>query len=311
MTNAGDVLAADIGGTNLRLARVQAGGHIVQEVRVQTQFSQLSGLSSEAAAQAIVNTISQAAKPLLDVNIIGLGIGFPGFFMGDSGILASSPNIPQLHNFKLAESLSQQLSMPVFAQNDALCAAIGEQSFGAGKGMNNLLHITLGTGIGGGLILNNQPYTGESGMAMEFGHLRVEHDDDARLCGCGHHGCVEAYASATAISTRYAEISGEKLETKVVFERAMQGNKEAKAIIESAGTYLGRAIAEAIKLLDIHTVTISGGLIGAWDMLHPSMMNALNAQLIPPQQNKVRILPSALKDNAGLLGASSLIKYRV
>jgi len=308
MTNMADVLAADIGGTNLRLARVQADGHIVKDVSIQTNFSQLSHLSDTEAAQTIVHTITHVAKPLLDNNIMGLGIGFPGFFMGNSGILASSPNIPQLHNFKLAELLSKQLNIPVSAQNDALCAAIGEQYFGAGKGYKNLLHITLGTGIGGGLILNNTPYTGESGMAMEFGHLRVEHGQDARLCGCGSHGCVEAYVSATAISARYAETSGEQLETKAIFERAVQGNKEAKVIIESAGSYLGQAIAEAIKLLDIHTVSISGGLIGAWDMLHPNMMNALNVQLIPPQQNRVRVLPSTLKDNAGLLGAASLFK---
>jgi len=307
MTNSGDVIAADIGGTNMRLARVQADGHIGQEIRVQTNFSQLSGFSSEAAAQAIVKTISQAAQSLLDDNIKGLGIGFPGFFIGNSGVLASSPNIPQLQNFKLAESLSKQLNMPVSAQNDALCAAIGEQQFGAGKGHNNLLHITLGTGIGGGLMLNNRPYTGENGMAMEFGHLRVVYHDDARLCGCGNRGCVEAYASATAISARYNEISGESLETKVIFECAIQGNKEAKAIIESVGTYLGQAIAEAIKLLDIHTVTISGGMIGAWDILHPNIMVSLDNNLIPPLKGSIQVLPSTLGDNAGLLGAAKLL----
>jgi len=307
MTNSADIIAADIGGTNMRLARVQADGHIVQEVRVQTNFSQLSGLSNAEAAQAIVKTISQAAQSLLDDNIKGLGIGFPGFFIGNSGVLASSPNIPQLQKFKLAELLSKQLNMPVSAQNDALCAAIGEQTFGAGKGHNNLLHITLGTGIGGGLMLNNQPYTGENGMAMEFGHLRVVYHDDARLCGCGNRGCVEAYASATAISARYAEVSGESLETKVIFERAIQGNKEAKAIIESAGTYLGQAIAEAIKLLDIHTVTISGGMIGAWDILHPNIMSSLDINLIPPLKGRIQVLPSTLGDNAGLLGAAKLL----
>ena len=306
MIEKGDVLAADIGGTNLRLARVQAGGHIVREVRVQTNFSQLTELSSEAAAQAIVDTISQAAQPLLDADIVGLGIGFPGFFMGDSGILASSPNIPQLDNFNLAELLSNQLHIPVSAQNDALCAAIGEHTFGAGKGHKNLLHITLGTGIGGGFILNHQPYAGEHGMAIEFGHLCVAHGQDARLCGCGNHGCVEAYASASAISARYAEISGEQLETKIIFERGIQGNHEANVIIKSAASYLGQAIAEAIKLLDIQTVCISGGLIGAWNILHPNIMVSLNNNLIPPQQNKVRILPSILKDNAGLLGAANL-----
>lgn len=308
MIDKADVLAADIGGTNLRLARVQADGHIVQEVRLKTNFSQLSGLSSEAAAQAIVDTISQAAQPLLDDNIKGLGIGFPGFFMGDSGVLVSSPNIPQLHDFNLVELLSKQLHIPVSAQNDALCAAIGEQAFGAGKGHQNLLHITLGTGIGGGLILNYQPYTGEHGMAMEFGHLRVAYGQDARLCGCGNRGCVEAYASASAISMRYAEVSGEELDTQVIFQRAIQGNHEAKVIIESAACYLGQAIAEAIKLLDIRTVSISGGLIGAWDILHPNIMVSLHNNLIPPLQGKVNVVASTLKDNAGILGAAALIR---
>jgi len=308
MIDKADVLAADVGGTNLRLARVQADGHIVQEVRLKTNFSQLSGLSSEAAAQAIVDTISQAAQPLLDDNIKGLGIGFPGFFMGDSGVLVSSPNIPQLHDFNLVELLSKQLHIPVSAQNDALCAAIGEQAFGAGKGHQNLLHITLGTGIGGGLILNHQPYTGESGMAMEFGHLRVAYGQDARLCGCGNRGCVEAYASASAISIRYAEVSGEELDTQVIFQRAIQGNHEAKVIIESAACYLGQAIAEAIKLLDIRTVSISGGLIGAWDILHPNIMVSLHNNLIPPLQGKVNVVASTIKDNAGVLGAAALIR---
>jgi len=308
MTNTGDVIAADIGGTNLRLARVQANGHIVQEVRVQTNFNQLSGLSGEEAAHAIVNTISQVAKPLLDTGIGGLGIGFPGFFIGNSGTLASSPNIPQLHNFKLAESLSKQLNIPVSAQNDALCAAIGEQTFGAGKDMSNLMHITLGTGIGGGLILNNQPYTGESGMAMEFGHLRVVHGEDARVCGCGNKGCVEAYASATAISARYFETTGEQLETKLIFEHASNGDKKAKEILQNAGRHLGAAIAEAIKLLDIHTVSISGGLIGAWSLLHPVIMSSLNENLIPPLKGTIEVLPSVLNDNAGILGAAALAK---
>ena len=307
MTKAGDVIAADIGGTNMRLARVQADGHIVQEVRVQTNFNQLSQLSSEETAQSIVDSIAHAAQPLLNANIKGLGIGFPGFFMGDSGIVASSPNIPQLHHFKLAESLSKKISLPVSAQNDALCAAMGEHTFGAGRGVDNLLHITLGTGIGGGLVLNNTPYTGELGMAMEFGHLRVVHHDDARLCGCGNHGCIEAYASATAINARYAEVSGESLETKDIFERAIRGDHDAKAIIESAGDYLGQAIAESIKLLDIHTVTISGGMIGAWEMLHPNMMISLDKNIIPPLKGSIQVLPSTLGDNAGLLGATTLL----
>jgi len=301
-----DVLAADIGGTNMRLARVSCDGSIIKEVRQQVEFSRLSHLSNEDAETSILDTIAQAATSLLDDQISGLGIGFPGFFIGDSGVLASSPNIPQLRNFKLAEGLSQKLNMPVSAQNDALCAALGEARFGAGEGRSNLLHITLGTGVGGGLILNHAAYTGESGMAMEFGHLRVAHDKDAHLCGCGNRGCVETYASATAISARYFEITGEQLDTKAIFERAQQGHQEALNILQSAGAYLGKAMAEAIKLLDVHTVTVSGGVIGAWSILYPAIITALDANLIPPLKSTIQVLPSTLKDNAGLLGAAAL-----
>jgi len=302
-----DVIAADIGGTNIRLARVQSDGNIVKEVRAQADFSRLKSLSPQEVEQFIIETISHAAQPLMDKNISGFGIGFPGFFIGDSGVLASSPNIAQLKNFNLAEKLTHALHIPVFAQNDALCAAMGEVRFGAAVGQKNLLHITLGTGIGGGLILNHHPYTGENGMAMEFGHLRVEHGDKARLCGCGGKGCVEAYASATAICTRYAEATGKQYETKAIFEAATHNDRDAHKIIVSAGAYLGAAIAESTKLLDIRTVTISGGLVGAWSLLHPSIMLALNENLIPPLQGKVTILPSTLSDHAGLLGAAALV----
>ena len=202
--------------------------------------------------------------------------------------------------------LSDALNLPVTAQNDALCAAIGELHFGAAKGQKNLLHITLGTGVGGGLILNHTPYTGESGMAMEFGHLRVCHDTSARLCGCGGHGCVEAYASASAVASHYFERSGIQLSSKKIYQKALQGEHDAVHVLQDAGHKLGMAIAEAIKLLDIHTVTISGGLIGAWSFLHPAIMQSLNHQLIPPMQGKIRVLPSILDDQAGLLGAATL-----
>lgn len=301
-----DVLAADIGGTNLRIARVQDDGAIVDETRLQTDFSNLKGLSHQEAETYILNTLAKAAQPLLDNQVAGLGLGFPGFFIGHSGVLASSPNIPQLCNFELATRLSNILDLPVAAQNDALCAAIGEAQFGAGKGKKNLLHLTLGTGIGGGLILNNTAYTGEGGMAMEFGHLRVTHGHDARVCGCGGKGCVEAYASATAICARYAETTGQYRDTKTIFERAQNGEPQAFDILNSAGNYLGSAMAEAIKLLDIHTVTISGGLIGAWSLLHPAIMVSLDNNVIPPLKGKVQVLASTLDDNAGILGAATL-----
>ena len=302
-----DSLAADIGGTNMRLARISHEGVILKEIRRKVEFSNLGHLSNQDAESAVLQTIADAASELGDENIAGLGIGFPGFFMGNSGVLVGSPNIPQLHNFKLAEGLSNKLNIPVSAQNDALCAALGEARFGAGKGASNLLHITLGTGIGGGLILNEAPYTGETGMAMEFGHLRVVHDDNGRHCGCGGKGCVEAYASASAIALRYADVTGNYTSAKSIFERANSGDEEAHKILEQAGYYLGAAIAEAVKLLDIHTITISGGMIGAWSILQPAIMSSMDNHLIAPLKRTIKVLPSTLNDNAGLLGAAVLL----
>lgn len=306
MTKQGEVIAADIGGTNIRLARI-CEGSILEEVHHQADFSDLKGMSKQEAENHILHTIEAAVQQLSHEHTQGLGIGFPGFFIGNSGVLAASPNIPQLSNFALAKRLSDKLGMPVTAQNDALCAAIGEQAFGAGQGADNLLHITLGTGIGGGLILNRTPYTGEGGMAMEFGHLKVMHGEQARLCGCGSFGCVEAYASATAISTIYAEIMGQSCDSKMTFERAQQGDKQALQVLTYAGAYLGLAIAQAVTLLDVRRVTISGGLMGAWSMLQPSLMDGLNANLISPLKNKISVLPSTLEGNAGLMGAANLL----
>jgi len=198
--------------------------------------------------------------------------------------------------------------MSVTVENDALCAAIGEQKYGAGQGRANLLHITLGTGIGSGLILNNIPYSGEHGMAMEFGHLCIEHHE-GRLCGCGNHGCVEAYASATALIKRFTEICRcEITDAKSIFEQARQGHACALTITNEAGMYLGMAIAEAVKLLDVTTITVSGGLIGGWDLLHPALKRELDNNLIPPLKGKVDVLRSRLDDNAGLLGAATIAR---
>jgi len=298
------ILAADVGGTNIRAAVVTTDGEIIQRLHSRIDLG-----DQNISADALVDRLSAFFAEIIKQqdSVSGIGIGFPGFFLGNSGVLVASPNLPNLNNVNLAQKLSKTLKLPVSIQNDALCAAIGEHSFGAGKGASSLLHITLGTGVGGGLILNNIPYTGESGMAMEFGHLRVVHDDSAQPCGCGSNGCVEAYASATAIKSLYTEATGQQLGAREIEALAHNGETEALQVFENAGLYLGMAIAEAVKLLDIHTVTISGGLTGAWPLLHPSMVKSLNENLIPPLKGKINVLRSTLDDSAGLLGAAALI----
>ncbi len=298
------ILAADIGGTNIRAAIITPQGKITEAVRTQISLDNRNISENDLIIQ-LVSFFNEIIQKNTDIEAIG--IGFPGFFLGNSGFLISSPNLPKLNNVELASRLSSNLNMPVSIQNDALCAAMGEQRYGAGQGKQNLLHLTLGTGIGGGLILNDVPYTGENGMAMEFGHLRIAHDDDARSCGCGGFGCVESYASATAITKRYFENTQIRIDAKEIYEKACHGDLIAKDIIESSGHYLGTALAEAIKLLDVHSITISGGLTGAWELLYPNLIQSLNANLIPPLQGKISVLKSTLNDNAGLLGAAALV----
>lgn len=301
------ILAADIGGTNIRAAIINGEGEIAQQMRSQAAFG-----DRNTSQEDLVARLSDFFSDIIQNNSISaVGIGFPGFFLGDSGVLVSSPNLPKLHMVELASELSSALAIPVHIQNDALCAAIGEHRFGAGKGSANLLHVTLGTGVGGGLILDQRPYTGENGMAMEFGHLTVAHDNNARSCGCGGLGCVEAYASATAISARYAEKTAKQTDAKNIYQFARKGDKQAISLIESTGHYLGIALAQAIKLLDIHTVTISGGLTGSWPLLHPAIILAMNANLIPPLKGKINVLKSTLDDNAGLLGAAAIASRTV
>lgn len=298
------ILAADIGGTNIRAAVVNPDGSIISEQLTRIELGDRN-LSEDVLIDRLTAVFSEILTEHPD--IAAIGAGFPGFFLGSSGHLVASPNLPNLQQVELADRLSAALNLPVHIQNDALCAAIGEQRFGAGSGVLNLLHITLGTGIGGGLILNGTPYTGESGMAMEFGHLCVARDENARICGCGGRGCVEAYASASAITQRYFEATAIRSSAEDIYKRACSGDDSANAIFESAGSYLGMAIAEAVKMLDLHTITISGGLTGAWPLLYPAMVDSMNSNLIPPLKGKITISKSTLNDQAGLLGAAALV----
>lgn len=306
MINKKVVLAADVGGTHVRLAVVDAQGHALVRQKLKAELSRLD--PHEQAEERILDILATSLGQMQKQHpeVASAGIGFPGFFQGDSGVLISSPNLPSLHGFHLAEKLSRRLDMRVYVQNDALLAALGEFCFGAGRGKPSLLHLTLGTGVGGGLILSGRPYAGDGGMAMEIGHMRVvpQSEPDARQCGCGCKGCLEAYASATAVAARYAEASGHTMGAREVQTLAAEGNAVARQIYEDAGMYLGRVLAEAVKLLDVHHVSISGGLTGAWDLMWPSMQTALEHEVIPPLRGSIHVHCSKLGDDAGLLGAA-------
>ncbi len=301
------VLAADVGGTNIRVAAVDRHGCILGHHK---QKACLSDIPFSNLKEAEAWVLEQLEIPLRNMqkrfpDSQAAGIGFPGFFEGFSGVLVSSPNLPMLKNIDLSSYLSEQLGLPVLVQNDALTAAIGEFRFGSGEEHESLIHITMGTGVGGGLIVKGKPYPGDGGMAMEIGHLQVE--KNGRQCGCGNRGCLEKYTSATAVAARYEELSGNKVEdAEDVHRLALDDDASARKVIEEAGAYLGKALADTVKLLDVRNISISGGLTSAWDMLLPPLHSALEDGLIPPMRGKVRLSLSTLGDFAGLLGASVL-----
>ncbi len=302
-----NVLALDAGGTNIRLAIVDANGVIHARLTRQAKLSSLNASSTHEAGGYVIRTLTVAIKKMLAnrTGIQAIGIGFPGFFRQDTGILAASPNIPQLTEFPLAEQLARSLPLPVHIHNDATLAALGEFRFGTGRGKPALLHLTLGTGVGGGLVLNGVPYSGESGMAMEIGHLCVQ--PEGRPCGCGGTGCLEAYASATAVLDRYHEAGGcRATEAAEIYRRAKKKDAVAKQVLEEAGSALGYAIAQAVTLLDVHHASLSGGLTGAWDLLSPPLLERMNTRLIAPMKGTVEVHRSSLGDDAGLLGAAAL-----
>lgn len=298
-------LGADVGGTNIRLAAVDAKGHVSGRSQHPSGLSHLRDI--EQGAASVLDMLEQAIRPMLDrhPSIQGVGVGFPGFFDEQKGLLLSSPNIPGLCDVPLADLLSERLQRPARVHNDAALAAFGEFRFGVGKGHGSLLHLTLGTGIGGGAIIDGKLYGGEGGMAMEIGHMHVAPED--RLCGCGARGCMETWASATAVSERFAEVSGQAVDAREVCRLADGGDAHALDVLHDAGRVLGRGIAEAVKLLDIRRISISGGLTGAWQHLAPAMQQKLDARLLAPQRGKVRVQRSALGDDAGILGAASLL----
>lgn len=232
----------------------------------------------------------------------GIGIALPGFLDTSRRILAS-PNLPGLRGADLGTPLRARLDLPVSLENDALCAAWGEFLLHPEPPLH-LVYVGLGTGVGGGLVLDARPFRGAGGVAMEVGHVIVE--PGGRRCGCGNRGCLECYASATGVCASWNEATGEEGEAHEVAARARTGEAAARAAFEKAGTTLAVAIAHVMKILDVPDVVIGGGMSAAWDLIEPSFTRRLEADLIPTLRGRVRVRVSASRDQAGMIGAAWL-----
>jgi glucokinase len=298
-------LGIDVGGTNLRLG-VFEDMQLLQEIRFQADFSLICKQNDpEVAWQTIIETTAKGIQNVLAQypDVQHIGIGFPGFIDPRTNTIAKSPNFPGLIDVNLAHDLSKKLNKTVVVENDANAAAYGEYCL-AGKPEGGLVYLGLGTGVGGGLILQGKPYVGQHGCAMEAGHIIVEHN--GRLCGCGNQGCMEQYASATGVSISYYNATQKQHTAAEIAQLAKAGDINAIQAYEVAARALALALASILKVADVENVVIGGGMVGGWDLMQSAFHQRLNQDLIPVLRGKVTVTTSTVRDIAGMLGVAML-----
>lgn len=316
------VAAIDIGGTNTVIGIVDREGKILVKDSVRTGDYPDPKLLVEAASGKIVDLIAQTQAETIgsatsQINLAGVGIGAPNgnYF---SGTIEFAPNLKWKGIVRLAEYFAERLDVKSVLTNDANAAALGEMYFGAAKGMKDFIFVTLGTGLGSGIVVDGKLVYGHDGFAGELGHVIVM--QHGRQCGCGRKGCLEQYCSATGIVKTYfeilkssgLEITGQigtaKVDAKYVFEKAMSGDESAFYAFNYTGEVLGLALANSVAYTSPEAIFLFGGLAQAGELLFNPTVISFEKNLLNIYRNKIRIIPSALPENdAPILGAASLI----
>ncbi len=309
------ILGIDVGGTMIKGGLFTEQGRLIAKDSVAT--------NPEEGPEKFGNAVEALSKKLTagHGNADAMGIGIAGVLDNERTTLVESPNLPALNNFAVQSVLSDQLGIPVLIENDANVAALGELWAGSGKGLENFLMFTLGTGIGSGLILNGALWTGETGKAGEFGHIIVDTGPDAPLCGCGKRGCIEAHGSGTAIvrmarealdsgkntalRAQFADTPGD-ITPEAVYHEAVKGDEVCKEIYKTATCYLAVALSNINNLLDIHDFIIGGGVSKAFDLFEADLYDETRKRIFSVSRDKVRITLSALGNDAGMYGAAYL-----
>ena len=316
-------IGVDLGGTNLRIAAIDTDGTQLAVISVPSHIDRgreevIAELTGHV--RSLIQTYSPAGK------FLGLGIGIPGIIDLETGIIHSAANLPGWQGYSARSDLEARLGVPVTLENDANCAALGEKWLGAGKDVEDLCMITLGTGVGGGFVFNGKPWHGVLGMAGEIGHTTVI--PEGRACNCGNHGCLEQYASATAIRKAAIEYvrSGKSpclsaaakqdplLSARTVHTCARSGDPAGKEIFDMAGKAIGIALGNLINSFNLPMYVLGGGVSRAWEQFSPALFRELNERSIvyrAGEEQKLRhrsteVKPAELQDRAGLLGAAHL-----
>lgn len=305
------VIGIDLGGTKISGALADLDGRTLSHYTLSTKAYEGEQPVLNRVIEVIETVMKESGKGTDEIKAIG--IGSPGPLDAKKGIIITTPNLP-FKNFRLVDPIREKFGIPTYLDNDANVAAIGENVFGAGKGTQNMVFITVSTGIGGGAIINGKIYRGNTCNALEIGHTTLE--KDGPRCNCGNYGCAEALASGTAIGKKAREAATGDEETSLknynnvtsyeVFQEAKKGDKVATEILDTALNYLGICVANIITSFDPEMVIIGGGVSKGGDIVFERVEEVVKERCFETMANSCKIVPAGLGTDAGVIGAVAL-----
>ena len=320
------VIGVDIGGTKVAAALVRGrlpepGAHSRAEVETPRIVDRFTMLTDASSAQACLDGVLACVSDLVhgSGSVEGIGVGVASMVDFAAGRVVESVNLP-LADVPLRDHLEQHFGVPAVIDNDVTAAAIGEHTFGAGVGAREMLMLTLGTGVGGGIISGGRPYRGASGAAAEFGHIIIDLNGLKCPANCPNHGCLEAYVAGPAMGAAAvvaAELEpgsalgralagGRTIDSRLLTRLALDGDVGAIAVLERAGEYLGAGLVTLTNIFDPEVIVIGGGAAAAGELLFEPARRVLATRGLPPARDRVRVVPAALGPDAGFIGAAAL-----
>ncbi len=305
------VIGIDLGATNIKVGLVTADGRVLSRRRLDTEVGE--------GPEAVAGRICRACRELVSMTeiapgrVLGAGVGCPGSVDSASGVLLFWPNVPDWRNVPLRRMIQDELGMRCVMDNDANVAALAEQWVGAGKGASSLVVLTLGTGIGAGIVLDGRVWRGGNGAAGEVGHMSI--NPRGPLCSCGNRGCLQLYASAPAMVRRMREAieagaptslvdRKDELTAELIHKAALAGDGPSRRNIEQTGRYLGVGVSNLMHILNPEVIAFSGGVTAAGEMLMAPLRDEVKRRTLEASRRGTRICFAALLDDAGVIGAA-------
>ncbi len=311
-------IGVDLGGTNVKVGIVSNDGKITKKTSIETK--------AEGGPDSVISQIKKGISEILSGNkfkISGIGVGSPGIISAKKGTVEYPPNLPGWEKVNLGKIIEKEFKIKTFIENDANVAAIGELMFGSGKKLDSFVMVTLGTGVGGGIIYNRKLFRGEVGAAGEIGHITISYD--GLQCNCGSYGCVETFlGNHYIIKNVQKELPRHKDSliwqlidndlnklTPLIIDQALEKNDGyAKQVVNKLGLYLGTGLASVANAFDISTFIIGGGVAGLGKTLFDAVEETTISRVMKPLKKRIKIKPAKLKNDAGIKGASALVFYK-